>query len=222
MRIKDRTSAETYIAEVKKRSVGEISAPVLEILLAYQYLAFPAEEFSAGMTNTFRTKGHVKAKGTDWQLSLPKSWAAREGMRPNIIQVFISENGHGMEGVMLMVRDLPMGKNVKLSQKDLLGLFSEQGQRRFIPSDQKFISSKKVTIDNQPGAMLESETVTERVDIQVKTRMLQFCFYRAEKLYFVQCFVSGQKDENLEPRYGKFFPLFRMIANSIVINAAYR
>lgn len=211
--------SENFILEVQNRSKGNITTPVLETLLSFQYKDRPELELSTGSFYTFKTKGHSKSKNTDWQVNIPKSWNQKEGIRPNIIKKFTSEYGDGLETVTLMVKDLP--KNYEPSQKELLDFFPENGLKKTVPTGAKFISGKRVTLDNNIGGMLEIEQKMERVDISLKLRILQFSFYKKSKMYILQCGVGGKEDEDLNNRLQKFLPLYRLIANSLVVNDQY-
>ena len=145
-----------------------------------------------------------------------------EGVRPNIIQLFNSENGDGLEVITLMVKDLGLPKGYKPSQKEISELFSEKGIRNMVPSGSKFISSKKITLDNFVGGMLEVEQLIERVDLLMKLRIIQYSFYKSNKLYMLQCGIVGEQNEDLSIRLKKFLPLFGHIANSIVENEQYK
>lgn len=48
----------------------------------------------------------MQAKGVNFTISYPNSWRAAEGERPNILQKFVSEGGHGLE-MMILTKDLP-------------------------------------------------------------------------------------------------------------------
>jgi hypothetical protein len=70
--------------------------------------------------------------------------------------------------------------------------------------------------------MLEIEQLIERVDLLMKLRIIQYSFYKSNKLYMVQCGIVGKQNEDLNIRLKKFLPLFGHIANSIVENGQYR
>ena len=65
----DQATAETFITQVRQRAKGQIETPILETLLTYSpaFQKSPANEFLSGFTQIYRTKGHPKAKGIDFQ-----------------------------------------------------------------------------------------------------------------------------------------------------------
>ena len=91
--------AVSFVQKVLARAKGEMESPIIATLLSYHpsFQSNPGEEFSRGFTVTYRTGGHPKAKGVDFQLQYPKSWLAMEGKRPNVIQFLYAITG-GMRG----------------------------------------------------------------------------------------------------------------------------
>ena len=213
-----RENAVAFIKEIENRAKGKIETPILETLLSFQYADHPEAEFSARHRYTFRTKGHPKAKGTDWQIEIPKSWKSEEAERPNIIQKFISSYGDGTEMIMMMVGNLDYAP----SRKEIEEMLSQEQTKEFLPDNMKLLSFENVTIDRLPCAMFEYEGWQERVGMSLKMRVLQFSFIEADKLYIVQCQIVGLKDQEVSERMQKYQTLFKkMIANSIVVHSQY-
>lgn len=215
--------ANDFIREVQNRANGNIESPILETLLSFRFIEKPHEELTFGYANTFRTKGHPKSKATDWQVEIPKSWKAEEASRPNIIQTFKSDFGSGLQLIMLSVKDIPLDKGTEFSQDDLNAFFSEKQMLAVLPKDAKFISFAKMNIENNKGGMLQFEQISERLDIKVKTRMVQFMFIRKNQLYSLQCTVSSDDPTtDLSDDMKRFLPLFKLVANSVVVNDQYK
>jgi hypothetical protein len=219
----DRNVAINFINEVNDRAKGNIPSPMLEMLLTYEFQQAPEQEIIRDYTYPFKTLNHTKAKGTDWLLKLPKSWNKREASRPNIIQEFRSCNGNGMESLAIMVKDLQVSKNYAWSSKELATVFSEKTFREMVPLEAKYISSKRIIIDNNQAGMLETEQVVPRLDLEFKVRSIQFFVYKGNKMYMLMCSVSSaDQNEELQSRMTKFLPLFKLVANSIVFNEQYK
>ena len=211
-----------FISEVESRAKGNIVSTVLETLLFFQFFDQPQDEFTSGFTNKFKTKGHPKSKNTDWQIKIPKSWKAEEGDRPNIIQKFTSDYGSGNQSIALMVKEFSLPKGTKITNEDLNMLFTEDEMKKMSPTGSNFISFTKMTIDKNVGGMIEFEQTIERLDIKVKIRLVQFMFIRDNKWYFLQCSVNTLKLNNdLSIELKKYLPLFKLVANSIVVNDQY-
>jgi len=195
-------------------------SPILETLLTYQFIDWPMEEFTLGYNRVFRTKNHPKAKDVDFQVRYPISWRPEEGERPNIIQKFTSENGRGLEGFSLMVMDIP----IPLTEQDLDDFFVEIELRGMTPEGGKFISAKPIVLDKHKGAMIIYEYTGQRVDITITTRNLWFITIYERKMIQIFCSVSalpGEESE-LQERFNRFEPLFKMIANTFIIQEQYK
>ena len=226
-RIENQTLTEdialNFIKDIEDRAKGNISSPILETLLSFQYVESPHRELLAGFTTTFKTKGHSKSKNTDWQIRVPKSWRAKEADRPNIIKSFIDDFGDGLHSIMLMVKDIPVSKGTKISNQEKNDFFTEKEIKLMVPNEAKFISFSKMTLDSNIGGMLEMEQTVSRLDLNLKMRMVQFMFIRGSKIYTLTGTVStANMEDDLAPEMEKYLPLFRLVANSIVVNDQYK
>jgi hypothetical protein len=219
-----RETASSFLAEVESRAKGSLPSPVLETLLTYQFMGHPAEEFGRGYKRVFRTAGHPKAKGVDFQISYPTSWRPSEGERPNIIQKFVSENGRGSEMAMLMVKDLPVPPGYKVTQAELDDLFSEKELRGMVPSGGRLIAAKPIILDGQKGGMVMFEQTIQRLDVSMTVRGMHFVTIRSGKMVLIQCMVYMRLggDTNMQGRFEHFEPVFRLIGNSFVLNDRYK
>jgi len=211
-----------FIYEVERRANGNIVPTVLETLLSFQFADKPQDELTLGFTTTFKTKGHIKSKNTDWQIKVPKSWKSEEADRPNIIQKFTSDFGSGNQSIMIMVKEMSLPQEHEITNEELNDLFTEKEMRDMVPSGGKFISFSKMTFDNNIGGMLEVEQTMERLDIKIKIRIVQFMFILGNKMYILQGTV-GSEDTNtdLSVVMKKYLPLYKLVANSIVVNSQY-
>lgn len=218
-----RELAISIIEDIYKRANGNIPSPILETLLSFKFDDQPEKEFIEGYTQIFRTKGHSKSEGTDWQIKIPRSWKAKEGERPHIIQKFIRDNGDGLETIMLMINTIPLPKGHNVTNEDINMLFSEKVIKDMVPEDGKFISFTKMTFDGNRGGLLEMEQIGERLDLKFKIRMLQFMFVRDNKMYIVLGQVlTDNLDKDLSSDIQKYLPLYKLVANSIVVNDQYK
>jgi hypothetical protein len=213
-----------FIAEVESRADGKIESPVLETLLTYQFSERPADEVTRGYSRIFRTKGHPKAKGVDFQIRYPASWRPAEGERPNIIQKFVSENGRGHESILLIVKDIPVPSGYKPTKKELEEFFTDEELRGMIPTGARVISAKPIVLDGQKGGMVIFDQNIQRLDMTVKIRNLSFITARGNKMIFVGCMVSppAGKEAQLQERFNRIESLFKWVANSFVIQEQYR
>jgi hypothetical protein len=80
-----------------------------------------------------------------------------------------------------------------------------------------------MTLDSNIGGMLEIEQTTSRLDFKMKMRMVQFMFIRGSKIYTLTGTVSSANmGDDLAIEMEKYLPLFRLVANSIVVNDQYK
>jgi hypothetical protein len=204
----------SYLEEVKSRAKGNIPTPVLETLLTFQFYDNPEQEYLLGFTNVFKTKGHPKSNNTNWSIRVPKSWKSEEAERPNIIQKFTSDYGSGFQNIMIMAVEF----NPNLKSNKINDFFSKENMMKFIPKEAKFISFSNIKIENNTGGMLEYEITTERLDLRLKLRVVDFMFVNRNKLYILKGNVGSENiDCELLPLMEKFLPLYRLVANSIVL-----
>ena len=217
--------AANFIAASELIARGEIPSPVLETLLTYQFIDWPMEEFTLGYNRIFRTKNHPKAKDVDFQIRYPISWRPEEGERPNIIQKFTSENGRGLEGINLMVKDMPLPSDYTITEQDIEDLFAEEEiLKEMVPEGGKFISAKPIVLDKHKGAMIVFDYVAQQLDINITSRILLLITIYNGKMIFINCSVSALPGEEskLEERFNLFEPLFKIIANTFIIQEQYK
>ncbi|MGI0045494.1 MAG: hypothetical protein ACRD47_17485, partial [Nitrososphaeraceae archaeon] len=80
------SQARQFIELVRQRAKGNIESPVIETLLLFKsgYEKHPEREFLDGYKYKYTTNGAGKAKGVAFSIEAPKTWAAKEGNRPNV------------------------------------------------------------------------------------------------------------------------------------------
>ena len=154
--------AVTYLDEIEARAEGNIPSPILQTLLTYQFENKPVEEYIRGFKATYRTKKHPKSKGLDFQIEVPQSWSSSEGRRPNIIQLFTSNNGRGFVYSSIMVRNIAKEAGGELTLEDLEFLDSRVGSEflaseMFVDRNLKELAKSMIGLSNVRN--LQSETV---------------------------------------------------------------
>jgi predicted aspartyl protease len=214
---------EIYLKELEKNLKGNIPSPMLENILSFQYENQPSKEFSNGYTYTFNTKGHKKSKNTELILTIPKSWSSQEGKQPNVIQLFVSDCGNGLNSISILTQEMPYTKEEfgnltfeeinKLYKEDL---FTEEYAKNFI--DGKFISYKPMNIAGRAGFLVVYEVINERMGMKIKMRNNAYIFHDVTYLHFINCGIgTSALEDNLEEKSNMINPLFFMIVNSIVV-----
>ena len=238
-------TATQLLDEVEIRAKGQIPSPILETLLSYQFVDRPAQEFRRGFKITYRTREHPKAKGVDFQVEYPKSWSAREGKRPNVIQVFSSNNGRGPVYASVMTRDLLKEAQRRLTREQIAELkavewnrewskelasdvFSDGSLREMAQSmgmdNVRDIAIERVVLDLWPGAMLSFVGELQRLDTKLTSYNRMYIAMYRHYMLFLQLQVAmlpKETEDALKARASKTVPLFRLMANSLVIQSQY-
>lgn len=221
-----REQANAFIAEVKLRGKGELPDSIRSALLSAhsRYSANPGMELAEGWKQTFRTKGHPKAKGVDFSVSLPASWSKREGNRPNIIQFFQSGAGHGPIMCDLMVKDIPSPAGSKPTPEQLKEFFQPNELKGMVPNNATFVAANSIVLEGAPAGMLVSDQTIQRLDISLTMRMTQFVTIRGSSMILIQFMVAKMPDstESLDELQQKYLPTYRAIANTLVLNDEYK
>ena len=191
------------LKEIEGFLKGKISSPMLENVLSFEYQDQPHKEFVNGYTYTYNTKGHKKAKNTAISIDIPKSWTAREGRQPNVIQHFTSDCGNGHYSVNIVSQEMLITSDMLLNSTfeeiDLFyrEMFTEKYAKEII--DGKFISYKPMNIAGRAGFLVVYEDINEKMGMKIKMRNNAYMFHDVTYLHFINCGIGTQNiAENLE------------------------
>lgn len=221
-----REQAIAFLADVKLRGKGELQESIRAALLSAhpRFANNSGLEISEGWKQTFRTKGHPKAKGVDLSLSLPASWSKREGNRPNIIQFFQSKAGHGPVICNIMVKTLPLPAGTVLSKDELKEFFQPNELKDMAAEGETFVEAKSLVLEGSPAGMIVSDITKQRMDIKLTTRMTQFITIQGTSMIFIQFMVAPlpESKESLDDLQKQHMPTFQLIANTFVYNDKYK
>jgi hypothetical protein len=219
-------TASNFIAKVQRRAKGEIESPWKETLLTFNpdFEENPALEFIRGFTKKYRTENHPKAKGINLEISVPSSWKAREGFRPNIVQFFTGQNGLGDATFAIQIRDFPIPKGVKVTSKDLDELFSAEGLKMFMDDNSTLLESKTIVIEGQKGGMIVYDSVGQRLDVRLKIRTLCYLTLFKGRMIMLLFSIGKTEDKMAETirEFNKNRPLFQLVANSLILLDKYK
>jgi hypothetical protein len=217
--IESAESAILFIDEVKSRSKGNIVSPIKEYLLTYAFYNNPEDEYTQGFIQIFNCKDHPKSKGTDWKFKVPISWVAKEADRPNIIKKFINEGGFGNDMISVMVEDLK--KKEKMTTQEVDAFFTEKASKELIPKGGKFIRFNRMTIDGLKGGLLEFELTSTTLDLKAISRAYCYMFIFKNQLYTLYGSTVSEISSYNPIQAERFSKLFKLVANSIVVNNQY-
>lgn len=210
------------IKNYKKYLSGDMSSPMLENVLSFEYQNQPQKEFLNGYTFTYNTKGHIKAKNAEFSIEIPKSWRAYEGKQPNIIQRFTSDCGNGEYSICLMTLD-PQVYNTEMSKLSFTQIdqiykdeFTAEFAKKII--DGNFISFKPIRIAGRSGFVVVYERVVEQLDMKIKTIETDFSFHDVSVVHIINCGITSvDLSIDIEEKLNDINSLFYMIVNSIVV-----
>ena len=195
---------------------------LIALVVAYSpvWAATPAiKEFIDGKRTKFSTQGHAKAKGLEMTVAYPKSWAAKEGERPNIVQKFVSDGGRGLEMVMIITKTLPLPAGTKISEAELKEFFTPAEMKEMLPEGAKFIDAKATKIEGLPAGILEYSMRRERAGMTLDMQVIAYIFIHGTTMVQLHCQVGGPPTNGapLNQHIGEFLALFVLMANSIVL-----
>ncbi len=218
--------ARQFIKLVRQRAKGNIDSPILETLLLFKsgYDNSPEREFVDGYKYKYTTNGSGKAKGVAFSIESPKTWKAKEGNRPNIVQKFVSENGRGLELMLVLIKEIPLQPGEKITEKDVLGMLNPKDIKDFLPNGSTYIKSGKLTLENLPGFWVQFKVSMSRVRNTISMEMIMYTIFYKNKMIQIQGQVSTSVNGKSLDRGGvkKYEKLFDLMANSFVISNMYK
>lgn len=189
--------------------------------LAAEAVAQPAalQEFFRGEKETFSTQGHPKAKGVNLRISYPRSWAAMEGERPNIVQKFVSEDGRGLEMAMIITRAIPAAEAAEISREAHGDFFAPSSLMDLVPEGAALISAERTEIEGLPAGSVEYSMEVERAGMKLFTRTWMLIFLSGDTLVSAMFSISdtATNKDGVPTRMESIRPLFFQMANSIVL-----
>ena len=223
-------SAKEFAEVVTKRAKGDIPSPVIETLLTFHpsYFSKPGSEFVDGFKTRFASDGSGKAKGIRFHLDHPKSWSSADGNRPNIVRKFVSQNGRGLEMIMVVVKSLPLPPGQKPTDKEIEEMVEEVATpkelKEILPDGASFVAGGPLKLDGRPGFFQKYSLKQQRLDFTVSSLAISYTVYYQTSMIQIHCQVSSEAkdDQSLKQRFDKFEPLFKLVANSFVIESQWK
>lgn len=212
--------AANFLVKVKARSKGEIESPVLEYLLAVKYTANPVGEFTDGFRQRYGTDGTGKSQGIKLNLKLPRSWAAKEGERPHIVQKWESENGTGLEVILLDIRDV---EGYNPSKKEMEEFVRSGEVRGLTPEGSTYVASGNFTLEMRTGYWIQMAMPQERAGVKFYQDTLLYQLFFRGKAIGLLCIAGGPEDNKpiINETFKRIRPLCQQVLNSVVLPQAY-
>lgn len=218
--------ARQFVEQVRERAKGNIESPVIQTLLLFKsgYEKNPEREFLDGYKFKYSTNGSGKAKGVGFSIESPKTWVAKEGNRPNIVQKFVSENGRGLELLLILIKEVPLQPGEKITEKDVLQILNPKDIQEFLPDGGVYLNSGKFTLENLPGFWVHFKVDMARVRNTVGMETIMYTIFYKNKMIQIQGQVMTSINGEAAERGGlkKYEKLFDLMANSFVISNMYK
>lgn len=215
-----------FVDLVRKRARGDIDSPVIETLLLFKsgYESNPELEFADGYKYKYSTNGAGKAKGVAFSIESPKTWIAKEGDRPNIVQKFVSENGRGAELLLVLIKEVPLQPGGKITEKDMSEILNPSHIQDFIPDGGVHLNSGKLTLESLPGFWVHFKMDMARLRNTVSMEGITYTIFYKNKMIQIQGQVVTSINGEPAERGGlsKYERLFDLMANSFVISSMYK
>jgi hypothetical protein len=183
------------------------------------------DQFFSGDRVTYSSIGNPKAKGLEVTFEYPTSWGGADGKRPNMLFQVTSEKGRGLEICNLAIREIIIPPGESFTEKDAAEIFNPGELKDFVPQGGVFIDGKQTKLDGQPAAWIKFRQEIQRAGMTLQTMFVLFPVYYDRKLIFFSCGVGDDGDTSLvkvEQRFNLAFPLFRQMANSIIIHSRWK
>lgn len=207
-----------FLTEVRHRTRGNMPAPVLETLLMFHpdYITRPEREMLDGFTKTYWSDGSGKAKGLEISIEYPASWKSKEGRRPNVIQVFTSENGRGTASVNIVVRRIPEGAEgisiMEMTRDQAVEIFSQTIEGAIVDD------VGLVKVAGSPALWGELHAKVDRAGIRLEVYHLVLWIQKDPYLVFLTFGAGARIDgpgTSAEMLYDHYARTFQLMINSI-------
>ena len=212
--------AADFLEQVKARSKGEIESPVLEYLLTVKYANYPMGEFSDGFRQRYQTSGDGKSQGIKLKLQIPKSWLAKEGERPHIVQKWIRANGTGFETISLDIRD---AEGVNPTKKEMEEFVKSGEVKETVPEGGTYVDAGTFSLEQQNGYWMQMALSLDRAGMKMYQQALLYQLFFRGKAVGIMCGSAGADNEKqkVNEAFKQIRPLCQQVLNSLVLLQVY-
>jgi hypothetical protein len=208
------TTALEFVQTLEEQSAGNyIESPYLETLLTYRFPSAPLEEMDAGFTQEYISGDNPAALGLPFGFSLPLSWQQKENPSPNVVDMFVSEQGEGLEGVTVSV--VSTGTGEAITSEDMDEQFTEKNMPAVLPAGSVLHSIKKIGLAGKTGYQVVFQKNEQMLDLSLYGKYIMYITYGEDKLLFLSGSVFHESETTAAKRYERFLPFFRQVAASL-------
>ncbi|MCE6957677.1 hypothetical protein LAZ40_01170 [Cereibacter sphaeroides] len=216
-----RYDAETFLREMDERIEGRlIRDNVLATMLWLKFQADPVVEMDEWAV-PYSSAGHPKALGLDVRLKLPRSWKGEEGERPHIVRKWTSQNGAGLDMIMLTVFATP---KQAVTLADLQAEVDATGAAGFALEDHRVTDAATLRMDRQPALRVDQEGMLHSMERVMQDRFRTYLVFTETAMLQIQCMASAEQDSPAEALQARFEGLKRLcdrVAGSFVLPQQY-
>lgn len=210
--------ARKLAVEIGNKAAGILPSPYLETLLIYKtsFIRIPSEELLAGYKRSLKTGNSSRV---NLELFYPSSWKASEGRRATTLASITSENGRGLENILVAVKELPYAESKQFTTAEKAQILAKESLRKYLGSGAVILTAVPIKLDGLDGTSISFELEQLQLDMRLKMRSVVYVVLFRNKLILIQCLVGSSPGEEskLSARYAKFEPLFRLVANSLTV-----
>lgn len=165
------------------------------------------------------SKDNPKALNLNIEVKYPNDWKAKDGLRPHIVQSFISAHGDGLNICTLLVDrlDASLSKDewIKVS-KDINNIkenFSEIGVKE--------IKITPTQYDNVPGNLIVYNTKMQQAGKSFILMIVSHNLYYEDKHINLQCEAPCFRRDTCGIYKNEIFPIFYAMGNDIILHTQY-
>jgi hypothetical protein len=173
-------------------------------------------EMKAGNTTTYDVTKSQYRGPTNFRISYPKSWGTMEMARPGVVARIASDNGNGMDSLVIIVRKAD--SSGKLLQAD--SLFTPEFFEKFSLPDSKVIRRERVKTKNFDGAVFEYYLTQARAPLTVRSYCSNYLFTQNGAMVQLQFYVLLKEAEDKdtdEARIEAFRPLWEEMLATLTL-----
>ena len=196
------------------------TSKIFKFIVLLSFICCQNISIAQQLNQKFDTKNHSKAKGIWAQVRYPVGWTAKEGQRPNIVQLFVGKY-EGLE-IQLQLQIKDAGEDV---EKDCANLSPAEWNESFTDRESNMYAtnSKKIKIEGKNGFTSELSAVMQRVDIKMAMAAKQMTVCHKKNYIFLWCgnFIVGENVQQAKKNIYKVDALCQQYFNSFVLMERY-
>ncbi|MBC3793800.1 hypothetical protein FH603_4322 [Spirosoma sp. LMG 31447] len=217
----------TFLKEIESRSEGNISSPIIEILLNNnpEFQAFPIQEYIKNFRRKLNSINFSKSKGLEFEIEFPLSWYFNEGKRPNVlwllkndlngvsntVTVYLISNKLGVTpDIIASINPLELADEI-FALDNITTEYSSYNPLNF--------SSTRMIIDGCYGVRLEFDSKISRLGFQGEFFIVIYYVMFRDYLICISFYVPKLENEINKEDNKKFFDL---IMNSLIVLDKYK